>query len=213
MSNVKEALSTWDAADELLAEKIDKLNAELAIKADTKRIDDIATLVKFAVNGAGWYRIFTMPTVAATLARGAGDSSADIIIKRAYNRSDNEHHTISLGAVYNRFEFINENSISNIQIVDKIRFVTNNNDDAFIDIHLSDSAANKMCAYLLFPTIAFSDINSSWQPLPNNTVLKVEETVSDETVRAIYSFSANRTIESRLAALEAAVTATTSKTQ
>ena len=29
MSNVKEALSTWDAADELLAEKIEKLEARI----------------------------------------------------------------------------------------------------------------------------------------------------------------------------------------
>ena len=34
MSNIKEALSTWDTADELLVEKIEKLEAELLTKIE-----------------------------------------------------------------------------------------------------------------------------------------------------------------------------------
>ena len=101
--------------------------------------------------------------------------------------------------------FINENSGSNQFRILKLRYVVNKNYQAYVDVHYSDTVLNTLLGIVDNGQTSITE--TYWKALEKPYI--VPETSDDETVKTVYEFSGNRTIESRLAALEAAVASIT----
>lgn len=153
------------------------------VNALHERTDQIQPVVKFETDASGWYRVFTLGSTNSVAAVGAYDNSCDIIIKRLFSNNNNEHHEIKLASIFESMKFIDECSKSNVLLINNIRYVSTSN-SAYIDIYYSGSATN---------TIVCSVNNNagevSWKAV--NTVSRVSETTTGETVWVSYAFRDN----------------------
>lgn len=134
-------------------------------------------------NGAGWYRVLTLTGDSADRPLGSSSFSIDIAILRTYSGTNNEYHRISLIAVNNSIAFSNEESKSNVQIIDKIRY-TNNGNYGHIDIHYNASASNPVA--VRFAVCAYPTIEAMFSA---TTPVYVVDSPNGETELALYYFS------------------------
>lgn len=154
------------------------------VNALHERTDQIQPVVYFSAGEPGWYRVFTLGIVEhESIANGARDNSCNIVIKRIFANDNNEHHEIKLASIFQNMGFTDEFSKSETQIITNIRYVATIN-NAYIDIYYSSSAINSMTCSINNNAGEFP-----WKAV--NTVVKVPETTTGETVWASYDFNAN----------------------
>lgn len=153
------------------------------VNALHERADQIQPVVKFETDVSGWYRVFTLGSINSVAAVGAYDNSCDIIIKRLFANNNNEHHEIKLASLFESMKFIDERSKSNVLLINNIRYVSTS-DSAYIDIYYSGSAMNTMVC-----SVNNNAGESPWKAV--NTVSRVSETTTGETVWASYAFHDN----------------------
>ena len=128
----------------------------------------------------GWHRVCKITTI------GRGDYSfaIDLNICRQFYYANNEQHGIKLIANWDSYSFVNENSKSNTQIITKVRYTRDGNDNGYIDIYYDSSLQNdvycEFAAHGFYPERYTIESLQSVDPSPNG-----------ETVLTEYTFSAN----------------------
>lgn len=203
MEKFREILNAFDASDALLGEQIDKLNTEVENKVNIIDLKNHMSVTSLKLTSSGWYRFFVYNSDSQSSARAAMGYAPTFSLFRDYWDSNNEIHKIDLLGVYNTFKFINENSVGNALLVSKIRCVVTST-LSYIDLYYNSNATNRVTGTVMNADSSGGDIDRMfWEAIKQP--YKVEETASDETVASTFTFTQNRTIESRLAALEAKV--------
>ena len=134
------------------------------------------------ISGAGWYRV--IQTGSPNGARGA---IIDINITRTYGNTTNEAHYVRLKKIYNKVEFSDESSVSNVQIIDKIRYTTDAN-KGYVDIHYNSSALNEVCI-----NFEVASMLSQRESVTSVALTSVADSPAGETVVVEYTLNANGT--------------------
>jgi hypothetical protein len=200
-------METWNAKQnaidsdhKLSSSLVNFSNAQAAALASGIDSDDVQQIevnqtnilysqinAEFNADTIGWYRIFELGTVVDTAARGATDSSCRLIIKRTFSYNPNEHHEISLLAVYDQISFGVEtsktHSAADSFLLTKIRYVYTST-NAYIDVYYAGSHINNLKCML---TENYG--TCPWKVM--DTITTVPETTSGETVAATYEFLPN----------------------
>ena len=132
------------------------------------------------LSSAGWYRVCKITTI------GRGDYSfaIDLNICRQFYYANNEQHSIRLVGISDSFSFVNEDSKSNTQIIKRIRYTRDSNNNGYVDIYYDFSNANivycEFAAHGFYPELYTIESLQSVDPSPNG-----------ETVLTTYEFTAN----------------------
>jgi hypothetical protein len=134
------------------------------------------------LSSAGWYRVCKI----ATIGRGDYSFAIDLNICRQFYYANNEQHGIKLIANWDSYSFVNENSKSNTQIITKVRYTRDGNDNGYIDIYYDFSNAN--IVYCEFAAHGFYPERYTIESLQS-----VADSPSGETVlpEHEYTFAAN----------------------
>ena len=148
-----------------------------------ERTDQIQPKVSFSVDTSGWYRVFELGEVAYASVLGGNDNSCNILLYRDYGNNDNEHHEIKLASIFQNIEFTDEYSKSNVFLILAIRYVAINN-YAYIDVYYNGEMQNGF-----YFSITNNGARVPWKAV--NTVSRVAESTTGETVVASYDFNAN----------------------
>ena len=132
------------------------------------------------LSSAGWYRVLQTGDP-----NGSRSAIIDIKITRNYAYSNNEAHCIRFIKVYQYAYFVDETSKSNALIIDKIRYITDD-DHGYVDVHYATSSANTL--YVDFDVATSS---GGKQSVVSETLQSVADAPSGETVLTAYEFIAN----------------------
>lgn len=100
------------------------------------------------LSSAGWYRVLKLTGSNNYESEGAGGFIVDFSITRNVDTANNEAHKISLMATWGNIKFINEQSVSNVLGITKIR-TTNSGSNLFVDVYYGMSTGNTV-------TVAFN---------------------------------------------------------
>lgn len=132
------------------------------------------------LSSPGWYRVCKI----ASIGRGDYSFAIDLNICRQFYYANNEQHSIRLVGTSDNFSFVNEDSKSNTQIIKRIRYTRDSNNNGYVDIYYDFSNAN--IVYCEFAAHGF---------FPNAYTIESLQSVGDspsgETVVTTYEFSAN----------------------
>ena len=132
------------------------------------------------LSSSGWYRVLRIGRPASATSR-----VIELTLTRVYSYTDNEAHRIKFIGTYNSFEFVDETSKSNTQVIDKIRY-TKDSDYGYIDIHYSVSVRNWV--YADFNVCSDGDVKAS---CVSESLQSVADAPSGETVQITHEFMAN----------------------
>lgn len=134
------------------------------------------------LSSRGWYRVCKV----ANIGRGDYSFALDLNICRQFYYADNEQHGIRLIANWDSYSFVNENSKSNTQIITKIRYTRDSNNNGYVDIYYDFTNANivycEFAAHGFYPELYTIESLQPVAPSPNG------ETVLPEYE---YTFAAN----------------------
>lgn len=140
------------------------------------------------LNTVGWRRVMTTTFNNQYGARGATGFIVRLDITSSFNNANNEVHSITLLAVYNKLAFVDESSSSNGLYIDKIRYTQQDN-VGHIDIHYNTTSMNMVtCAF------AIESEQYAKRATVSESLQSVADSPSGETVLTEYTFSANGTI-------------------
>lgn len=201
-SYVNTVVSKNNLGNEILNKfAVDKEDVSSQIRDSNEQIDmlnSIASSTRCELSENSWYRIAEFKGRSKSEVIGAASFLPTISLMRYFNNADNECHQISLISTYQNISFINENSKSNTFYITQIRYVTSSTDNVgYIDIKYASQSSNTLLA-TIFNGLAYT---RGFKAI--STPYTVDDTKSGETIHATYTFSNNRSIETRLAALEA----------
>lgn len=133
-----------------------------------------------SLSSAGWYRVCKITNI------GGGDYSfaIDLNICRQFYYANNEQHSVRLVGISDNFSFVNEDSKSNTQIIKRIRYTRDSNNNGYVDIYYDFSNANivycEFAAHGFYPSLYTIE-----------SLQAVADAPSGETVLTTYEFSAN----------------------
>lgn len=132
------------------------------------------------LSSAGWYRVCKI----ASIGRGDYSFALGLNICRQFYYANNEQHSIRLVGTSNNFSFVNEDSKSNTQIIKRIRYTLDSNNNGYVDIYYDFSDANivycEFAAHGFYPSLYTIE-----------SLQSVGDAPSGETVLTTYEFSAN----------------------
>jgi hypothetical protein len=132
------------------------------------------------LSSPGWYRVCKI----ANIGKGDYSFALDLNICRQFYYANNEQHSIRLVGTSDNFSFVNEDSKSNTQIIKRIRYTRDSNNNGYVDIYYDFSNANvvycEFAAHGFFPNVYTIE-----------SLQSVGDPPSGETVVTTYEFSAN----------------------
>lgn len=132
------------------------------------------------LSSPGWYRVCKITNIG----NGNYSFAIDLNICRQFYYANNEQHSIRLVGTSDNFSFVNEDSNSNTQIIKRIRYTRDSNNNGYVDIYYDLSNAN--IVYCEFAAHGF---------YPNLYTIESLQAVADapsgENVLTEYSFAAN----------------------
>lgn len=154
---------------------VDDKNITVAGTLDVVQRRCYATL-----SSEGWYRVCKI----ASIGRGDYSFAIDLNICRQFYYTNNEQHGIKLIANWDSYSFVNEDSKSNTQIITKVRYTRDGNDNGYIDIYYDSSLQNdvycEFAAHGFYPSLYTIE-----------SLQAVAASPSGETVLTTYEFTAN----------------------
>ena len=108
------------------------------------------------VSYRGWHRVCKI----ATIGRGDYSFAIDLNICRQFYYENNEQHSIRLVGVFDNFSFVDEDSKSNSQIITKVRYTRDSNNNGYVDIYYDSSSENaaKIRYFLSMYSISFNSV-------------------------------------------------------
>ena len=175
-------LADWKVSQNFSGHTLSNYQLTQEVNVLHERTDQIQPALSFDAEVPGWYRVFTLGSVPSVVAVGAYDNSCDIVIKRLFANTNNEHHEIKLGSLFENMKFSDECSKSAVLLINNIRYVSTD-DTAYIDIYYSGSVANRIICFIN------NNVGTPWKAV--ETVSRVPETTTGETIWASYSFIDN----------------------
>ena len=148
---------------------------------------------------AGWYRVAKLTATNLGTAKGSSQSGLDVQILKNYNGSQPEMHRITIVTSYQKgtVKFVNE--ISHAEILDftKIRYTADEaTNTGYIELYYNTDVDN-VAQVILSNTITGSYL-ANWNIMD---VTPTEETLEGVTVMGEHEFSANKSYESEIAAV------------
>ena len=144
--------------------------------------------VSATLSSAGWYRVLTYAASSANDASGYKGAVLHMDVTRGYTNAANEAHGIDLDLVYGKIAFIGEKSVTNSQLIDKVRYNTNGA-NGYVDIHYTGASANSVTA--CFSVAADPTEQAKFTA---GTLAAVADAPAGETVRTTYEFASNTSI-------------------
>ena len=163
-------------------------------KIQTPTSDQVLTITGFPdvtnrrviknLNTVGWKRVLTVGNGYG----GFGYSGViDLTITRSYNNTNNESHKVSLFINYNAScQFLGEQSFSNTQIIDKIRYTMDGSSNGHLDIHYNSTALNSVTV----DYVVHNDPGRQQYTTAEGLTI-VNDAPSGETVKKTYNFAAD----------------------
>lgn len=143
-------------------------------------LDVIQRRREATLSSAGWYRVCKI----ASIGKGDYSFALDLNICRQFYYANNEQHSIRLVGTSDNFSFVNEDSKSNTQIIKRVRYTKDSNNNGYVDIYYDFSNANivycEFAAHGFFPNVYTIE-----------SLQSVGDAPSGETVLTEYTFSAN----------------------
>lgn len=151
-----------------------------------------------SLSSAGWYRIAEYSGVDLNMAKGFGNNSFDIDIRKLFNSSYVESHTIKYRVSTNENTFVDEVSLADALNTTKIRVVCNTNTfKSYVDIYYNISSINDFLVCLSNHMSVFNGV--SWNLIDPISVTETENAV---VVLATHEFSKNKSYESEIETLD-----------
>lgn len=144
------------------------------------------------LSSAGWYRVLQFTPTSSNASydvQGALGAIIPLYITRRYHYDSSETHKITFMCVYNNLRFVDEQSDSGVQGIDKIRYTKNGSNEGFIDIHYNLSRANQVGAEFEVYAPLDTDGNSYKPQFESLGLTSVADAPSGETILTTYTFS------------------------
>lgn len=166
--------------------------ASMFASADSKDVtvggvlDVVKRRCSATLSSAGWYRVLHYAASSANDASGYKGAILHLDVTRGYTNAANEAHGIDLDLVHGKIAFIGEKSVSNSQLIDKVRYNTNGA-NGYVDVHYTGANANSVTVYF---SVA-ADVTEQAK-FTAGTLAAVADSPSGETVQTIYNFSADK---------------------
>ena len=148
------------------------------------RLSNIQSINTSYLSQSGWYRIAEYKS-GENSRRGAGANSCKVTLKRAFNSKHAESIELTLLSIYDKQEFIlnNSHSVEASHILTKIRY-SYDNESAYIEVYYSADVENP----LLVSINSTIDNYNIWKAI---TPTLTEESVEGVTVTTTYDIPAN----------------------
>ena len=134
------------------------------------------------LSSPGWYRVMELTGSNIYEAEGAGGFIVDFNIVRNVDTANNEAHKISLMATLNNIKFINEQSVSNILGITKIR-TTHSGSNLFVDVYYGLYTGNTVTVAFNVTCLGGEEGKFNSQPFTS-----VDPSPAGETVLSEYTF-------------------------
>ena len=138
--------------------------------------------VSASISGAGWRRVLKYSSSSANDANGYKGAVIHLDVTRDRNSNSNEVHSIDLDLVFNKIAFVGEESATNIQLIDKVRYNTNGA-TGYVDVHYTGSNANTVTV-----CCSVSADPAERAKFTAETLQTVDDAPSGETVLTSYGF-------------------------
>lgn len=139
---------------------------------------------------AGWYRVMKMAGSNIYEAEGGEGFIVDFNIVRNVDTANNEAHKISLIATWGNIKFINEQSVSNVLGITKIR-TTYSGSNLYVDVYYELLTTNTVT--VAFDVTCHCGYEGKFNSQPFTSV---DPSPVGETEVALYTFAANSEIRS-----------------
>lgn len=151
----------------------------------------------FKLSSTGWYRIAEYSGGDLSTAKGNGNNSFDIDIRKLYGSNYVESHTIKYRTTTDGNAFVDEVSFGKVCNITKIRVVYNNNTfKSYVDIYYNVDLDNTMLINLSNHMSAYKYI--TWNLINPVSVTETENAV---VVLTTHEFSQNKSYESEIEAV------------
>lgn len=137
-----------------------------------------------SLNTVGWKRVLN---VGGGTGGFAYSGVIDLTITRSYTAANNESHKISLFINHDAAcQFMGEESFSNTQIIDKIRYTKDESSNGHLDIHYNSTTQNKVTVDYVVHIDPTRQQYSTAAGLAD-----VDDAPSGETVKATHNLTSN----------------------
>lgn len=174
--------TTWQKIRDLFLATAASFSSDVTVGG----VLDVANRRAYAtLAAAGWYRVLTYNAASETTVKGTPSFVIDFVIGRGYSGNNNGINRISLVANYNSISFVDEISVTNAHVVDKIRY-TYSGATGYVDIHCN--TANSNYVYVEFDVkTRYTDKSRFVQ----SGLTAVADAPTGETIVTTHTFSAN----------------------
>ena len=124
-------------------------------------VDIVNRRAQATLSSAGWYNIIKFAAGSANGAKFASAISVRIQIGTSYVGTNNSVHEVTMLGTYNTNpRFIDEVSRSNVNVIDKIRYRYDANNNGWIDVHYSATASNNV--WMTFDVGSYNTTQKYW---------------------------------------------------
>lgn len=179
-----------------VSDEVDAVEAQLSDKV-------LPQFKAHSLTTPGWYRIAKLNAGNPNASKGAMPSGLDVQITRGYSTAPPEMHRITVTtSFYNSVKFSNEISNSDSVYFTKIRYTADESKSiGYIEVYYNKDT-NNTCLFALSNRATLYNPDSFWNVIEPTLT---EETLEGVTVLGTHEFSANKSYESEIEALNSMV--------
>ena len=124
-------------------------------------VDVVNRRASASLSSAGWYNIIKYNIGSSTSVKFATAQILNIMIGTTYSGTSNCTHEVTMLATYGTSpRFANEQSRSNVNVIDKIRYRYDANNNGWIDVHYA--APNSNDVWMMFDVGSYSTTQQYW---------------------------------------------------
>lgn len=126
-----------------------------------KVVDVVQRRADASLSTAGWYNIIKFNIGSSTSVKFATAQILNIRIGTTYSNTSNCTHEVTMLATYNTNpRFADELSRSNVNVIDKIRYRYDANNNGWIDVHYAATASNSV--WMTFDVGSYNTTQQYW---------------------------------------------------
>lgn len=153
-----------------------------------KVVDIVQRRADATLSSAGWYNVIKFNVGSSTSVKFATAQILNIRIGTTYSNTSNCTHEVTMLATYGTSpRFANEQSRSNVNVIDKIRYRYDANNNGWIDVHYAASNSNDV--WMMFDVGSYSTTQQYWTAQNFTAVDDAPSTGGTaDTILTTYSF-------------------------
>ncbi len=153
-----------------------------------KVVDVVQRRADATLSRTGWYNIIKFSIGSATSVKFATAQALNIKVGSTYNNISNCVHAITMLGTWNTNpRFIAELSRSNVNVIDKIRYRYDANNNGWVDVHYTASSSNDV--WMMFDVSAYNTTQQHWVAQNFTAVEDAPSTDGTaDTIMTTYSF-------------------------